>query len=143
MCCNVLKIFKDVTEEISVEKEVTISKAIIFSAVLVKYCKRFSKDNPILADIIKKLIESLQASLHIQKIREINFSGTGTVRDNGINKLSMENSAIKKKKPRGTTTLLLIVKRIVSVSSGGIIASSGYLQTNMEWCPYEKRLGTP
>ncbi|KAF2896786.1 hypothetical protein ILUMI_09389 [Ignelater luminosus] len=68
-------IFKDVTEEISAEKEVTISKVIIFSAALVKYCNKFSKDNQILPDIIKKLIESLQASSH-KRFHNIEYNKT-------------------------------------------------------------------
>ncbi|XP_030751103.1 uncharacterized protein LOC115878677 [Sitophilus oryzae] len=63
-CCEVLKVFKDVTEEISSEKEVTISKVILFSAALTKFCHTFVNDNPDLTEMCQVLVASLQANIH-------------------------------------------------------------------------------
>lgn len=63
-CCEVLKVFKDVTEEISSEKQVTISKVILFSAALTKFCHTYVNDNPDLPEMCQVLVESLQANIH-------------------------------------------------------------------------------
>ncbi|KAF2890837.1 hypothetical protein ILUMI_15336 [Ignelater luminosus] len=64
------------------------------------------------ADLLKSKFPNINFSLFfdnfftsanlITKLEKINFSGTGTVRDNRIDKCSIEDSAIMKKKPRGT-----------------------------------------
>jgi len=36
--CDILKRFKEITNEISSEKSVTISKVVVFSKVLLNYC---------------------------------------------------------------------------------------------------------
>ncbi|KAF2888976.1 hypothetical protein ILUMI_17197, partial [Ignelater luminosus] len=64
------------------------------------------------ADLLKSRFPNINFSLFfdnfftsanlITKLEKINFSGTGTVRDNRIDKCPIEDSAIMKKKPRGT-----------------------------------------
>ncbi|KAF2897891.1 hypothetical protein ILUMI_08283 [Ignelater luminosus] len=64
------------------------------------------------ADLLKSRFPNINFSLFfdnfftsanlITKLEKINFSGTGTVRDNRVDKCPIEDSAIMKKKPRGT-----------------------------------------
>lgn len=62
-CCEILKIFKDVTEEISSEKEVTASKVILFSSSLITYCKKMLIEHSDMPEMCKELTGSLIASL--------------------------------------------------------------------------------
>lgn len=63
MCCEILRIFKDVTQEISSEREVTVSKVILFSSALTKYCTKYLSDHPDLPEVVRKLAESLLSAL--------------------------------------------------------------------------------
>lgn len=65
MCCDLLKIFKDVTQEISSEKEVTVSKVILFSSALTTYCKKYLNDHsgPDMPELVRNLAESLLTGL--------------------------------------------------------------------------------
>lgn len=61
--CDILKTFKQVTEEISSSRQVTISKIIIISCGLKKICqKKLTEEN--LPEVIKKFTESLLESIN-------------------------------------------------------------------------------
>lgn len=62
--CEILEVFKDVTEEISSETNVTVSKIILFEASLKKFCYDYLNNNDNLKDEVKKLGSSLLASLN-------------------------------------------------------------------------------
>ncbi|XP_050532949.1 zinc finger BED domain-containing protein 4-like [Daktulosphaira vitifoliae] len=61
--CEILKYFKEITVEISSEKCVSISKSIVFSRALLKYCTHLenqSYDSPQLTNMVSKLNQQVQ-----------------------------------------------------------------------------------
>ncbi|KAF2895998.1 hypothetical protein ILUMI_10177 [Ignelater luminosus] len=65
-------------------------------------CKQFIRGKPIRFGYKAWVLAQPSGANLITKLEKINFSGTGTVRDNRIDKCPIEDSAIMKKKPRGT-----------------------------------------
>ncbi|KAF2879462.1 hypothetical protein ILUMI_26709 [Ignelater luminosus] len=65
-------------------------------------CKQFICGKPIRFGYKAWVLAQPSGANLITKLEKINFSGTGTVRDNRVDKCPIEDSAIMKKKPRGT-----------------------------------------
>ncbi|KAF2888262.1 hypothetical protein ILUMI_17911, partial [Ignelater luminosus] len=65
-------------------------------------CKQFIRGKPIRFGYKAWVLAQPSGANLITKLEKINFNGTGTVRDNRIDKCPIENSAIMKKNPRGT-----------------------------------------
>ncbi|CAH1104096.1 unnamed protein product [Psylliodes chrysocephalus] len=67
--CNLLQVFKDVTEEMSSEKQVTASKIILLSSALKKYCANYLIENldvpPQVIEFGQKLLDNLNTRFHL------------------------------------------------------------------------------
>ncbi|KAJ8930404.1 hypothetical protein NQ314_016799 [Rhamnusium bicolor] len=78
--CNILKVFKDVTEEMSCEKQVTASTVILLSAALRKYCANYLKTNlnapPEVKELGQKLLDNLNTRFHLIEDHKIYAKAT-------------------------------------------------------------------
>lgn len=63
-CCEILEVFKDVTEEMSSEKNVTASKIILLSSSLKRYSVNYLNNTPDLPEGVQRLGQSLVSSLN-------------------------------------------------------------------------------
>ncbi|KAF2901515.1 hypothetical protein ILUMI_04673 [Ignelater luminosus] len=97
--------FEDIFRYTPVSEDMSVDESIIpyFGR---NGCKQFIRGKPIRfgykAWVLAQPFGSAENANRITKLEKINFSGTGTVRDNRIDKCPIEDSVIMKKKPRGT-----------------------------------------